>query len=84
VFEEILFRGMLFTYIKKYNKLLAYLGISFLFYYYHSEAAVVGHLIGSMLYCWSYEKYGTLVAPIALHFLNNFLFLLTLFKENLM
>ena len=83
VFEEILFRGMLFNYIKKYNKSLAYVIVSILFYFYHGEAASVGHFIKSIVYCWSYDKYGMLIAPIVLHFLNNCLFLLTLCIEYL-
>jgi len=83
VVEEILFRGMLFKYIKKYDKSLAYIMTSILFYYFHGEAASDGHYIHSLIYCWSYNKYGTMVAPIILHFLNNFLFIITLCIENL-
>lgn len=81
VLEEILFRGILFNYIKKYNKSLAYLVVSFLFYCYHGEFASGEHFIKSMIYCWLYDKYGTMVAPIVVHFLNNFLFIITLWIE---
>lgn len=78
VCEELIFRGMLFKFIKKYNVLLAYFITSALFFFYHGSMKSEWNFISSLLFCWAYDKYKTLIAPIVLHLLNNLLFILYL------
>ncbi|MEN6412503.1 MAG: type II CAAX endopeptidase family protein [Veillonellales bacterium] len=76
--EELIFRGILFNTIKKYNIILAYLLTSIIFYYYHGEIRSEWNFITSILFCWVYNKYETLTAPIILHTLYNIIFICNL------
>jgi membrane protease YdiL (CAAX protease family) len=79
--EELIFRGILFNVIKKYNKILSYLLTSIIFYYYHGEMRSEWNFITSILFCWVYDKYKTIVAPITLHMIYNALFICNLLLE---
>lgn len=82
VLEEILFRGVVFQSIRKKNRLLAYMISIALFSVYHVWQYAVwdpSQLLFALQYIpitlaitWSYERSGTLWAPIALHMFNNY------------
>lgn len=78
IYEEILFRGMLFNNLKKYNRVLAYVIVALLFYGHHFDEAVLSHFIHSLFYCWVYEKYDTILAPLLIHMSYNHLITLKL------
>lgn len=82
ILEEILFRGVVFQSIRKKNRLLAYIISIALFSVYHVWQYAIWdpfQLLYALQYIpitlaltWSYERSGTLWAPIALHMFNNY------------
>lgn len=85
ILEEVLFRGVVFQSIRKKHRILAYAVSILLFSLYHVWQYALADLDPSMLLyaiqyfpitfalIWSYERSGTLWAPIALHMFNNYL-----------
>lgn len=80
--EEVVFRGIVFKYVKKFNTFFAYLLSSMLFYYYHGIEASSFHFFLAVLFAFAYEKFGTLNAPIVLHSLQNIFSLLVIIIYN--
>jgi len=76
IIEEIVYRGILYNFFKKFNKALAYIGVSILFCLGHLSHYGIWHFIMSLLLIWIYEKYKTIIAPIILHIINNTYFLI--------
>lgn len=82
ILEEILFRGVVFQSIRKKNRMLAYIISIALFSVYHVWQYAIwdpSQLLFALQYIpitlaltWSYERSGTLWAPIALHMFNNY------------
>ena len=69
--EEAIFRGIIFNFVKKYNRLLAFWVSAILFYFFHgSEAASIQFFIAWFL-AFAYVKFQTLYAPIILHAIHN-------------
>lgn len=83
VLEEVLFRGVVFQSIRKKHRILAYAVSVGLFSVYHVwQYALtapmmlwyaVQYIPVTLAITWSYERSGTLFAPIALHMFNNYL-----------
>ena len=71
IFEEIVMRGFLYGYLKRYNKWLAWIIVTIAFYAMHTEDANYWHIILSGLCLYVYDCEGTLLAPIMIHILNN-------------
>jgi membrane protease YdiL (CAAX protease family) len=72
VLEEIWFRGLLYTPMRReLGRWPAIIILSLLFAFAHSNAVPVNQFIGGMIFAWAYEKRRTLVAPILLHILGN-------------
>jgi membrane protease YdiL (CAAX protease family) len=73
VLEEIWFRGLLYTPMRRElgGRWPAIIILSLLFAFAHSNAVPVNQFIGGMIFAWAYEKRRTLVAPILLHILGN-------------
>ncbi|MBP5197908.1 MAG: HAD hydrolase-like protein [Lachnospiraceae bacterium] len=75
VCEELLFRGVVYNYIKKMGRIsFAVLISAFLFGTYHGNAiqSVYGFLFG-LLFAYGYEYYGKFYVPVLLHIGANIL-----------
>ena len=72
IYEEVLYRGILYRFFKRYNRLLAYIVVSLLFFFMHEDANTI-HFIASIILIWVYDKYKTLIAPIIIHSFCNLL-----------
>lgn len=84
ILEELLFRGLVFRSLRKYNKILAHLVSSFIFGFLHIYSGLFAGDITQIFYLLSYgamgfafsfayEKKGTICVPILVHMLNNFI-----------
>jgi len=71
IFEEIVMRGFLYGYLKRYNKWLAWIIVTIAFYAMHTKDAGSWHIILSCICLYVYDCEGTLLAPIMIHILNN-------------
>lgn len=72
VLEEIWFRGLLYTPMRKeWGKWLAIVLTAALFALAHSNWPPVNQFIGGLIFAWAYEARRSLVAPIVLHALGN-------------
>jgi len=71
IFEEIVMRGFLYGYLKRYNRWLAWIIVTIAFYAMHTKDANYWHIILSGLCLYVYDCEGTLLAPIMIHILNN-------------
>jgi len=70
--EEILFRGVMFGYFRKWDFVTALILSTLLFAAAHSTAGVpVTQIIGGLLFTVSYEKEKMLLTPITIHVLGN-------------
>lgn len=85
VTEELLFRGALFGSLRaRIGSRAAALLSSLLFAAVHgSLTALVPLFVLALVLCWVYERSGSLVAPVAVHMLNNATSLLPLFLVHL-
>lgn len=71
--EELLFRGVIYTWLRdRWNVWLANLASSLLFGILHGEVSVAGaaFVLGIIL-AWSYERSRSLWPPVLIHVLNN-------------
>ena len=85
IFEELLFRGIIFTsFNKRYNPVVAILVSALIFGIYHMNwiQGINAFIMGLML-AYSYYKSKSLFVPIIFHFINNFISTLMSFYENL-
>lgn len=71
IFEEVITRGFLYGYLKKYNKLISWTIVSLVFYGLHLQDATFWHIIISIIFLRAYDNEKTILAPIILHMLNN-------------
>lgn len=71
VLEEIWFRGMLYTPLRRERgRGVAILFTTIIFAFVHGPFPVT-QFIGGLIFAWAYESRRTLVAPIVLHFCGN-------------
>lgn len=85
IVEETLFRGALFGTLRKKSRIMAYIVSTVVFSAYHLWGYFLGafdwtlfvyllqYLPGAIILAWSYEKSGTIWAPIFLHMVINYL-----------
>ena len=72
IVEEVWFRGLLFTPMRKeLRRWPAILILSLLFATAHNNAFPINQFFGGLIFVWAYEKRQSLVAPILLHMLGN-------------
>lgn len=81
--EELLFRGFLFSTLRKYRRLWAYAAATLAFALYHVYAHalydlknliyLIQYIPAGILLCRCYERCNTIWCPIALHMLINFM-----------
>ncbi len=80
IFEELLYRGIIVSSLKKYNTMLSIFLSSFLFGITHSYTGqVLSAFLGGLVYAYLFIKTGSLFPSIILHFLNNFLVIITIY-----
>lgn len=85
IFEELLFRGVVFNSFKKrYNLIIGILVSAIIFGVYHMNIVqgVFAFILGLFL-AYSYHKTNSLFVPIIFHFINNFIATLMSFYDNL-
>jgi len=69
--QEILLRGFLYGYLKKYNEWIAWIIVTIAFCVTEGQAAYWWYIILSAACFFVYHHEATILAPIALHMLNN-------------
>jgi membrane protease YdiL (CAAX protease family) len=81
VVEEVLFRGILYGFFRRWGIFLA-LVMSTLFFVLAHQAVHIVQITGGIIFAVSYEKEGHLMVPILIHSLGNLsLFTLSLYAE---
>ncbi|MBW1893778.1 MAG: CPBP family intramembrane metalloprotease [Deltaproteobacteria bacterium] len=82
VTEEVLFRGILYGFFRRWGILIA-LFMSTLFFVLAHQAFSLIQITGGIIFAVSYEKEGKLMVPIMIHSLGNLsLFTLSIYAEN--
>lgn len=87
ILEECLFRGLIFTFFRKYNRILAYVISGFLFGFVHVMSSVFAGNVSEMIqmipyalmgtvFAYIYESQDNIYASIATHMTNNLVSLL--------
>jgi membrane protease YdiL (CAAX protease family) len=71
VAEEVLFRGVLYSFFRRWGILAAILLSSSLFVLAHLPGIPWTQLVGAIVFALAYEKAGSLTAPITIHVLGN-------------
>lgn len=85
--EELIFRGIIFTGIRKYNRVLAYLGSGFIFGFIHVMTSVfagnvvemvqmIPYMLSGFVFAYIYESQNNICASILTHMTNNIISLL--------
>lgn len=70
--EEIFFRGIVFGYFRRHGFITAAILSTFFFVFAHSSVTLpVTQLIGGLVFCWFYEKTGSLITPMIIHITGN-------------
>jgi uncharacterized protein len=71
VAEEIVFRGLIFGYLRRWGLPAALLISTALFAAVHLPTLPLTQIIGGIVFALAYEAGGSLIAPIAIHMLGN-------------
>jgi len=73
VTEEILFRGIIYGFFRRWGVLTALILSSVIFVLAHStlSAIPVPQIVGGVIFAIAYEKEGSLIVPITIHALGN-------------
>ena len=71
VAEEIVFRGVLFSYLRRWGLPMAVLVSTALFAALHLPAVPVTQVVGGMVFAIAYHVSGSLMTPILIHTLGN-------------
>lgn len=73
VAEEILFRGIIYGFFRRWGVLAALILSSAIFVLSHSTISVipVPQIVGGIVFAIAYEKEGSLIVPITIHVLGN-------------
>ncbi|MDY6791692.1 MAG: type II CAAX endopeptidase family protein [Thermodesulfobacteriota bacterium] len=73
VTEEILFRGILYGFFRRWGVVTAVILSSFIFVLAHSTLSVIPlpQIVGGVVFAIAYEKEGSLIVPITIHMLGN-------------
>ena len=88
--EELIFRGFLFTWLRKHNRILAYVVSGFMFGFVHVLSTVltgnfkeliqmIPYVMMGLVYCFIYEHENNITAPILGHMTNNLIAMVTIF-----
>ena len=80
--EEIVFRGVLYGYLRRWGILAAIIGSTVLFVLAHSIQGVfpLTQVVGGIVFAVAYEREHNLLVPMVIHILGNLaIFTVTLF-----
>lgn len=88
--EELIFRGIIYRFVRKINWVLAMVVSGFLFGFIHVSSAVFAgdisqllqilpYMAMGMVFSYFYEKSKSIAVPMYLHFLNNFISIIVVF-----
>lgn len=70
--EELFFRGIVFGYLRRFGFIAATVLSTLFFVFAHSSVSVpITQLVGGLVFCWFYEKKGSLITPIIIHVSGN-------------
>ena len=71
--EEILFRGIIYGFFRRWGVWTAVILSSFIFVLAHSTLSVIPlpQVVGGIVFAIAYEKEGSLIVPITIHMLGN-------------
>ncbi|BBB90793.1 CPBP family intramembrane glutamic endopeptidase [Methylomusa anaerophila] len=69
--EELMFRKVLFTYLRQYSRTGAYILVALAFYLTHGLNSGLWIMVASVFFCLAYEQHNTIIASIVLHVLIN-------------
>jgi len=77
--EELCFRGVLYTYFRRWGILIAMVASTTIFVSLHFNALPVTQVVGGIIFALAYEIHRNLMVPISIHVLGNLaLFVLSL------
>mgnify|MGYP004671399805 CR=1 FL=1 len=80
ILEETLYRGIIMSFLNKYNVIFSIFLSSFLFGITHSYSAqALSAFLGGIIYSYVFIKIGSLFPCIILHFLNNFFAMISVY-----
>jgi len=71
IFEEIVFRGLIFGYLRRWGLPAAVLISTALFAAFHLPTIPVTQIIGGVVFALAYASSGSLMVPIVIHMLGN-------------
>lgn len=71
VFEEVVFRGLVFGYLRRWNVPAAVLVSTALFAAFHLPTIPVTQVVGGTVFAVAYQKGNSLMVPIVIHMLGN-------------
>jgi len=73
VAEELVYRGLIYTFLRQWGIIIAVSGSTLLFVLSHlpGSAIPVPQLVGGIVFCLAYERSKSLIAPIIIHMLGN-------------
>ncbi len=73
VAEEILFRGIIYGFFRRWGVLAALILSSVIFVFAHSISSIIPlpQIVGGIIFAIAYEKEGSLIVPITIHILGN-------------
>lgn len=71
--EELVYRGLLYSFLRKWGAPLAVCGSTLLFVLSHGpgQGFSLPRIVGGMVFCLAYERAGSLAAPVVIHILGN-------------
>lgn len=71
VFEEVVFRGLIFGYLRRWNVPAAVLVSTALFAAFHLPTLPVTQVVGGVVFAVAYQMGNSLMVPIVIHMLGN-------------
>lgn len=78
VLEEFVFRGVIFSRLSKRFGLIAGMVLSsFIFAVGHIKMNIIGAFVCGLIACILFKKYNNILVNISMHFLNNFILMIT-------
>lgn len=71
--EELVYRGLLYSFLRKWGAALAVCGSTILFVLSHGpvQGLSLPRIVGGIVFCFAYERAGSLAAPLVIHILGN-------------
>ncbi|BBB90792.1 CPBP family intramembrane glutamic endopeptidase [Methylomusa anaerophila] len=77
--EELMFRKVLFTYLRQYSRTGAYVVVTLAFYLAHGINSGLWLMVASVILCFAYEQQNTIDAAIISHILINLVIIIHIY-----